>query len=172
MDLYLMRHGIAVPKNIAGVRDEDRPLTPRGKKQLRVIAQALTLLKVRFDIIVTSPILRARQTAHIVADSIGYKHPILESSSLATGAHDNFIQWLKEQMRSKNRALIVGHEPYLGELAGILIAGTPKIGVSIKKGGVAFIEIPNLIIGQCGVLRWLLTPNIMSKMLKEEHEDS
>ncbi len=166
-----MRHGVAVPKDLVQYADEQRPLTPKGRRKVRIVAEAMSLLKLRFDAIITSPLVRARQTAQLVAEEFEYEKRIVECEHLATGDHQKLIEWLKEEMSSKNKLLLVGHEPYLGELTGLLTAGNPSAGVAFKKAGLAFLEVPELRTGQCAVLRWLLTPKIMRKIVEGEEEE-
>lgn len=165
-----MRHGVAAPQQ-PELPDEQRPLTPKGRRKVRLVCEALQLLKVRFDLIVTSPILRAVQTARIVAEEFECEKRVTECPHLATGDHEGLIRWIQEELRGKNRLLLVGHEPYMGELAGLLVAGTTQASIAFKKAGVAFIEVPELAYGQCGTLRWLITPKIAARMIEGEDED-
>lgn len=135
--LYLLRHGIAVPHGEPGVPDDERPLTPKGEKRVKQVAKGLRRLKVEVDQILTSPLPRARKTAEIVAEVLGLTDRLSEVDELRGEVHAESIQyWLKS--RTEARLMLVGHNPSLSELIGLLIAAGPHLcPFNLDKAGVA-----------------------------------
>ncbi|HXV85000.1 MAG TPA: phosphohistidine phosphatase SixA [Candidatus Binatia bacterium] len=161
MNLYLMRHGIAVAVDQPGIgSDAERPLTPKGIKRMRRAAQGLRRLKIDFDAILTSPLPRARQTADIVAAALGLEGRLEELTELAPESSlDQLISGLN-RFQDKEGLLLVGHNPLLTHAASFLIAGKKQTGfqIDLKKGGLCCIEIDGLPPGAPGTLHWFLTP--------------
>jgi phosphohistidine phosphatase len=145
--------------------DAARPLTPKGKRQLRQIATALQNLGLDFNLILSSPFLRARQTAEIIARSRKRKNRVAFSDELAPGGNPKaLIQQLNELKPVPENVLLVGHEPYLSELIGLLISGGTTTDIELKKGGLGKLEAAPLRFGRCATLAWLLTPKQMKWM--------
>ena len=116
-ELYVLRHGIAVDPGSSGLPDDARQLTQKGINRMRQIAAALATLDLELDAIVTSPLIRARQTAEIVADALGLRGRLETSNVLQTGSDAATIErWLRQ--RAEARLMIVGHNPTL-ERAGL-----------------------------------------------------
>lgn len=166
MELYLLRHGLATErgKEIRG-GDAQRPLTPKGRRKMRRIAKAMRGLELSFDLILSSPLLRARQTADIVAEEFKLSEQCKLSSHLAPeGDPRDLIRDLKRLHRGFKKVLLVGHEPYLSNLMATLMAGQPVIDIHLKKGGLCLLSIHSLQSGRCATLEWLLTPRQMMKI--------
>ena len=166
MELYLLRHGIATERGqkIRG-GDAQRPLTPKGRRKVRRIAKAMRGLELSFDLILSSPLLRARQTADIVAEEFKLAEQCKLSSHLAPeGDPRDLIRELKRLHRGSRKVLLVGHEPYLSNLMATLLAGQPVIDVNLKKGGICLLSIDSLQNGRCATLQWLLTPRQMTRI--------
>jgi phosphohistidine phosphatase len=160
-----MRHGIAVDRASAGFSDDSkRPLTPEGKKKMKEIAAGLVKAGFDLDWIVTSPLVRARETAAIVADELGSRVPLDACEALRPGeSPESLIAYLAKQAGRK-RVLVVGHEPDLSELATRLIGAGRHANLAFKKGGcclITFLEFPPKSPGQ---LVWWLTPKLMRKL--------
>ncbi|MEH2114318.1 phosphohistidine phosphatase SixA [Nostoc sp.] len=143
MELYLIRHGIAEEQGL-GIKDEDRSLTKEGRQKTEKVAQKLVKLGLNFDLILTSPLVRARQTAEIlIAEKLS---PQLEESSHL--APDGQISsWLKDWLEPKNysqntQLALVGHEPNLSNWAEILLWGEAKASLVLKKAGMIGIKLP------------------------------
>jgi phosphohistidine phosphatase len=166
VNLYVLRHGIAVERGTPGFKtDAERPLTPKGERQLRQIAAALQNLDLRFDLILSSPFLRARQTAEIVAKSLKLKKHLACSDELTPGGNPKaLIQQLNELKPAPEDVLLVGHEPYLSGLIGLLISGGATADIELKKGGLCELETASLRFGRCATLGWLLTPKQMKRL--------
>jgi phosphohistidine phosphatase len=137
IELYLVRHAIAVERGTTEVSDDERPLTPQGRKRMRQIARGLRRLGIGPDRILTSPLPRALETAEIVAADLGMADRLETCDALRADRDATAIRdWLLG--RSEDRLLIVGHNPGLSELLGLLVAGLANTSVcELKKGGVA-----------------------------------
>lgn len=161
-EVYLIRHGIAAERGEEYPDDSKRPLTSRGIARLKKEAKALDQLEVVFDLIIASPLLRTRQTADVLSESMKSKPPVTTADALApAGTPAAVIQELGKHMR-KGRIALVGHEPNLGELAGRLIgARTP---IEFKKGAVCRIDFEVLPPKGLGHLRWFLTPGMLREI--------
>lgn len=159
MNLYVMRHGLAVePGSAEYAKDSDRPLTPKGERKLWKIAGALEEMEVSFDWILSSPYLRARQTAQIVAEGLGLVKKLHISETLApAGSARKLIETINQRETRPEDVLVVGHEPYLSELISLLVSGEQPIVVTMKKGSVCKLSTELLEYGQCASLEWLLT---------------
>jgi phosphohistidine phosphatase len=157
VELYLIRHGIAQEGGL-DITDEERSLTQEGRQKTEKVAQRLKKLGLQFDLIVTSPLVRARQTAEILIGT-GLSSQMEESSHLAPdGQISNWlVDWLEPKNYSQNTQLaLVGHEPCLSNWAEILLWGSEivngesragefsevKAGLVLKKAGMIGIKLP------------------------------
>jgi phosphohistidine phosphatase len=162
LELYLIRHGAAADRGKDWPDDSKRPLTPIGIARLRKSARGLNAIGVGFDQIVTSPLVRTRQTADVFSEELKSKPPVVTSDALApAGTPAAVIQEIAKHVR-KARVALVGHEPNMGELAAQLIGA--KTPIEFKKGAVCRIDFDVLPPKGTGTLRWLLTPKVMRKL--------
>lgn len=162
LELYLIRHGIAAERGEEYPDDSKRPLTSGGISRLRKEARALEHLNVGFDHIITSPLVRTRQTADVFAETLKSKPSVSTSDALApAGAPTAVIQELAKHMR-KARIAIVGHEPNLGELAARLIGARNPL--EFKKGGICRIDFEIFPPKGTGHLRWFVTPRMLREI--------
>jgi len=166
MNLYLLRHGIAVEPGTAGYElDSERPLTGKGKNRLRAAARSMEELGLAFDLILTSPFLRARQTAELVAKHFKLRKKLACSDDLTPAGNPRLlIQHLNQVRPEPKSVLLVGHEPYLGKLIALLAAGNTSLEIDFKKGGLCKLEAEFLLYGRCAKLVWLLTPRQLERM--------
>jgi len=155
-----MRHGLAVARGTAGFKDDAlRPLTPKGRRQLRKIAAAIAGLDLRCDQILSSPLVRAKQTAEIVAAGLKLKKQLKFSNALApAGSPAVLFRQLSRLKPSPSRLLLVGHEPDLSRLISRLLTGGLELQLDFKKGGLCKLEVETLRDGKYAKLVWLLTP--------------
>jgi phosphohistidine phosphatase len=162
LELYLIRHGVAAPRGDEFPDDSKRPLTSGGIARLRKEAKALDELNVGFDHIITSPLVRTRQTADVFAETLKSKPSVSMSDALApAGAPAAVLQELAKYMR-KGRIALVGHEPNIGELAARLIgARTP---LEFKKGAICRIDFEIFPPKGTGQLRWFVTPRMLREI--------
>ena len=162
MKIYLVRHAIAEERRPDHEDDSLRPLTEKGRNKMQKIAGALRELGVDPDLIVSSPYVRARQTASVLAKALKYKEEIVYSDSLLPmGKPDDMIGEVNEKY-SVDELMLVGHEPSLSTLASVLLAGNPDVSINLKKGGICCLS-DDLHYDRKAVLEWLLTPKISTK---------
>lgn len=160
MNLYLIRHAIAEEESASG-EDSQRALTDKGAKKMRQIAKGLRTLGVEFDLILTSPFTRARQTAEILSDVFRVKKEIVVSGNLAPmGDPDLLLAEINEKYTVDSLAL-VGHEPYLSTMVGMLTANGSPVDVTFKKGGVCRLATDDLHHTRKATLEWMLTPGVL-----------
>lgn len=166
MNLYLLRHGIAVDPS-ASVKDAERPLTPRGRRRLAQIAGAMRALRISYDLILASPYVRARQTAEITVRALKLRKKLESFEALTPGGNPQaLIQHLNGLRPRPKNVLLVGHEPYLSKLVALLTSGNTNMEMDFKKGGFCKLEIETLRCGRCATLVWLLAPRQMALMSK------
>jgi phosphohistidine phosphatase len=156
MEIYILRHGIAIERGAPGYKkDSDRPLTSEGEEKMHQIAAALLAMDLKFDLMLSSPYERASRTAQIVADELDdevtftkFLEP--EGNPLALIGQINDA--------GPERVLLVGHEPDLSRLISVLISGASDAAFELKKGGLCKMTTRKLSFGRCATLNWLLTP--------------
>lgn len=135
MILHLLRHAEAEDVSSSG-RDADRRLTEDGRRRAKAVAKAVATLDPGYDAVLVSPLLRARQTAEPVAEACGHRKPLIETSALAPNAAPADV--LHELARLKpGTALLVGHQPHLGRLFGLLLSGRADLELPMKKAALA-----------------------------------
>ena len=162
LELYLIRHGEAAERGKDYPDDSKRPLTARGMARLRKEAHALNAIGVTFEQIITSPLVRTRQTADTLADVLKPKPSVSASDALApAGSSASVMQELAKHMR-KARIALVGHEPNMGELAARLIGAREPM--PFKKGAICRIDFEVFPPKGTGQLRWFLTPKMLRNM--------
>lgn len=166
MDLYILRHGLAVDHGALGFpRDSDRPLTPKGERKLWQVAEAMEALGLSFDLILSSPYARARQTAEIIAAAFNAARKLEFSDTLVpSGKVKDLISVINGSKPLPDTVLLVGHEPHLSELISLLISGNAAALVLMKKGGLCKLTSESFKAGRCATLEWLLTPKQMALM--------
>ena len=163
-ELYLIRHGLAEERGDAWPDDTKRPLTGDGMSQLRKAARGLARLGVSVEVVLSSPFVRARQTAEIIAAGLDPRPSLVNVDSLAPDSTYAAVVADLEKHARKTRIAIVGHEPAIGELAARLIGSRHPI--EFKKGAVCRIDVENLPPVGPGDLRWMLTPKILRALKK------
>lgn len=157
MDLFFMRHGVAEPAGYHG-DDAQRPLTEQGRHDQRRVARGLASLLEPLDHLLSSPLLRARQTADIVADVLQFGGRIEETSILAQDCSIGAVLDQLQTYARSARILCVGHEPHMSRLAALLLDGTGRSAIAFQPGsvvGLTFRGHPT--VGQ-GMLHVFLRP--------------
>ncbi len=164
-ELYIMRHGIAVTRGSAGFSDDSkRPLTPDGKKKMKEITEGLMRLGFDVDWIVTSPLVRAVETAELVAEGCGSNVPMDFCDHLSPGGSpESLISFLAKHANRK-RVLVVGHEPDLSSMAARLIGAGRHANLAFKKGGCCLITFDEFPPKSPGELVWWTTPRLLRKL--------
>jgi phosphohistidine phosphatase len=156
MELYLIRHGIAEERS-PDLEDEKRELTAKGQDKTQKVAKRLSELGLRFELILTSPLTRARQTAEIL-QACGLSSHLEESSHLSPeGSFYSWLNWLeqKQMLATDTQLALVGHEPDLGQWAEILVWGNKQgsefaensvdsysAALMLKKAGIIGVTLP------------------------------
>jgi phosphohistidine phosphatase len=158
-ELYLIRHAIAEERGDKWPDDDKRPLSLEGTARMRKAANGLARMGVTLDAVLTSPLVRARQTAEIVAGAFGSRPPVIVAESLAPdGTYAAVLADVEKQTRRRRLAL-VGHEPDLGDLAAKL-AGLQQ-PLPFKKGAVCRIDLDGMPPAHPGTIAWFVTPAIL-----------
>ena len=156
MEIYILRHAIAVERGTPGYKkDSDRPLTKEGEAKMRQIAEAMLGMELKFDLILSSPYVRAEQTAQIVANELDEEVTFTDLLVPDGNALDLIAEINDEKPQ---RVLLVGHEPDLSRLISVLVTGGSDAAIELKKGGLCKLTSEKLSFGQCATLNWLLTP--------------
>jgi len=161
MRLLIVRHAIAAERGAPGMSDDERPLTPEGKKRFRIAAKGLARIVPRPDVIFTSPLIRARQTAEIAARAWGSIEPV-SLEALATGDIDVLAEALSVR-KAEESVAIVGHEPHVSVLLARLLGSSQTDRFSFRKGGVALVDLPGRL-KDGGQLVWFLPPKVLREL--------
>ncbi|MBS2006804.1 MAG: phosphohistidine phosphatase SixA [Cyanobacteria bacterium SZAS TMP-1] len=164
MRLFLVRHGIAVD-HIGGAitRDSERPLTDEGIAEMKQVARALTKINKKPDLILSSPLVRARQTAEIIAQAFDME--IVLTDSLAPAGSPSLIFKAINKHQGVNQAYLVGHEPDMGMLANKLLWAGVECEFPFKKGAVARIDVGDMPPTGPGTLKWYMPPKLVHSLL-------
>jgi len=163
-EVYLIRHGIAEGRGEKWPDDTKRPLTDDGMERLRREARGLARLGVTFDIVLTSPLVRTRQTAEIIASAFDARPHIVATDSLAPGGTFQAVAADLEKHAKKARLALVGHEPDIGALAARLVGARHPL--EFKKGAVCRIDVDALPPSGPGALRFFLPPKVLRSIRK------
>ncbi len=159
MDCLLMRHGIAVDAEKWAGAEEDRPLTKKGKIRTRQAAAGLAALNCTPTHLFSSSFARAYDTANLVRAKVCPTLHVERCHELAVGSSPKQVLSFLRSLPPTSTVICVGHEPLLGEVAGMLLSGRPIPGLSFKKAGAALIHLPDGPKPGRGILRWWLQPN-------------
>jgi phosphohistidine phosphatase len=166
MDIIVLRHGEAGKTIPSGSSDSKRPLTVAGEKEIVIISKALRKMGVRLDVILTSPLKRARQTADIVAIEFKAQNKLRQVRELAPEGNKNALYQSLSSLKEGTSLLLVGHDPYLSELVSEVVTNDSSVRLDLKKGGIVRIRIIAAAPKLKGELRWLLTPRLAKLISK------
>jgi len=155
--LYFMRHGKAGHGNPSDPNDRARKLTDSGVAELRAAAPLWRRLNLRPDVILSSTLPRARQTADLFVEGVQLKRDPIDDDRLRPGAVWTDMAQALADHRDARRVMFVGHEPDLSEAVGLL---TGARSVRMRKGGLACVEFPGIPEPGSGELAWLLDPDL------------
>jgi len=160
MKLYLLRHAIAVERDPNKYPDDSlRPLTAPGRKKMIKIADALCRMGLQVDLILSSPYLRARQTAEIARKSLHLKKDrLLLIDALAPSSDPGQLVAEIQAKYPVEKLMLVGHEPDLSSLISLLLSGDTSIPITMKKAGICCLSVEQLVAGKCAGLDWLINP--------------
>lgn len=164
MQLLIVRHAIAddrVAFGATGRPDAERPLTEAGRKKMRANARGLRAVVPSLDVLATSPFVRARQTADILAETFGVE--VEEVPALAHGGSPPTVL-ASLGGRHGETVAVVGHEPDLGLLIGWLVTGKTTSLLQLKKGGAALLWFPDELAPGVAEIRWVLSPKLLRQL--------
>lgn len=169
MELIILRHGEAGQRSSI-TSDSVRPLTSSGKAEIHEIAKALKIIGLKFDIVVTSPLKRAYDTAMIVSDVFNIGKKVQVWNELAPEGKKIELYRKISHIREEYTVLIVGHQPLLGQIVNDIIHNEKpsSSNILLKKGGVIRIRLLRKSNIPKGELRWLLTPRVLKKIYKKD----
>lgn len=157
MQLVIVRHadaGDAEDFALSGRPDSERPLSPKGHRQMRRAIPGLRTLVPACQAIVSSPYVRARQTAEHLRAAYGLPALLFSATLEPDEEPEAFVQWLRAQP-ARAVVIAVGHEPNLGLLVEWVTSGTRDGEVSLRKGGAALVDCERSVAAGKGILRWL-----------------
>jgi phosphohistidine phosphatase len=155
--IYVLRHGIAEDA-VPGGTDADRALTQEGKRRLRGVLERAGRAGVHPDVILTSPLKRALETAEIAAAVLGAKHDLIRTNTLVPSSSPERV-WKEIRSRKGEAILLAGHEPLLSMLVAFLL-GCPSLALRMKKSALVAIEVEAGEAQPHGVLLWMLIPKV------------
>ena len=161
-ELYLVRHAIAAERGEDWPDDDKRPLTARGVSRFKEAVEGLRKLGVEVDEIFTSPLVRAKHTADLLASGLAGKPPVKTLDALAPGHAPASVMAQLARGARRRRIALVGHEPGLGELAAHLIGAGRAL--PFKKGGVCRIDVESLTSRRPGALSWFVPPRLLRRL--------
>jgi phosphohistidine phosphatase len=164
MVCLLLRHGIAVERDEWEGPDADRPLTERGAKRVAQAAAGLNRLGVQPTHILSSPLIRAIETAKIVHRSLQVRSAVQIVEELLPDAPPDRLLLILQDLPPESCVLCIGHEPQLGMAASVLLSGRATASFPMKKAGACLIELPTQVKPGRGRLRWWLSPNQLREM--------
>jgi phosphohistidine phosphatase len=167
MELYFLRHAIAGQHGDPRYKDDSlRPLTDEGKQKMRRAALGIKALDLGIDVILSSPYLRARQTAEIVADTCKphEKKIHLTKNLLPPASIQDLLGEIHDRFPGSGNIMAVGHEPHLSELVSDLLKSGRPLAIDFKKGGLCSLSVDRPAGDPQAVLNWLLTPSQLGLM--------
>jgi phosphohistidine phosphatase len=166
-ELYVVRHAIAAERGPDWPDDDKRPLTEKGIARFKEGVAGLNWLDVVLDEIFTSPLVRAKQTADLLAAEISGRPPVKLLPALAPGHGAEEVMAQLAKTAKRRRIAVVGHEPGLGELAAHLLGARRPL--PFRKGGACLLEMQGLTGKRPASLTWFVTPKMLRELAK--HKD-
>ena len=163
MKLYILRHGEAVERSDADYKDDaKRPLTPKGIQRTKSLAHALRQLGITFDVILASPLVRARETAEIMERGLRLHGRLELTDHLAPdGELRKLVAQINGIRPAPKSVLLVGHEPHLSGIISLLCTGGQGLALTLKKGGLCRLEVEHVSCDRCASLEWLISPRVL-----------
>jgi len=165
-ELYLIRHAIAAERGEDWPNDDKRPLTARGVARFKESVEGMRKLGVEVDEIFTSPLIRAKQTAELMAAGLAGKPTVRVLDALAPGHTPGSVMAQLARAAKRRRIALIGHEPGLGELVAHLIGAGRAL--PFKKGGACRIDVESLTSRRPGALSWFVQPKLLRNLKKKK----
>jgi len=169
MIMYFLRHANAGERVNNPKKDEKRALDEAGIEQCGVVGRALAALDVQVDVMISSPLKRAAQTASLVGNELSYEGKLQFDAGLRPAASFADFRKLIDKYAKYEAVMVVGHNPNLGEFLGRIISdGACEAAVELKKGAVARVEVGR----NSAFVQWLLTPKLLRTLQASAAESS
>jgi len=169
MIVYFLRHANAGTKRANPVQDAKRPLDKEGIEQCRYVGQLLNAMDTHVDLIISSPLRRATQTASLVGNEIDYDQRIERASALLPISDYERFRQLLLQLRDLEAVMVVGHNPNFSQFLSLLVSGgLSERAIEMKKGSIARVEVGP----KRSVLNWLVTPRLLKSTYTSIQESS
>lgn len=166
MHCILFRHGIAMDREEWEGPDSQRPLTAKGAEKTRQAAAGLTEVAAPPTHVLSSPYLRAKETAKLVRDAFGLRQELQLCDELLPDSPPDKLLVLLNSLPQDASVICVGHEPHLGEAAGLLLFGEPVAGLALKKAGACAVAFDGAPKAGKGILQWWLPPGQLRALRK------
>ncbi len=160
--LYIVRHAIAEERGDKFPDDSLRPLSGKGIERFQKVARGLRALDVSIDRILTSPLVRARQTADILAQEVDGRPNVVEVRALVPDATFEDLSAALEACRGLSSIALVGHEPSIGKFAARLVG--VRAALEFKKGAICRVDVDTLPPAGPGRLRWFAWPKMLAPL--------
>jgi len=161
MRLIIIRHATAIPRGTPDIADDDRPLTRKGRRRFRAAARGLARVEPQPDLLLTSPLPRARQTADIAAAAWGKIKP--KKTDVLAGGSFTEVAGVLDKLPRDSSVAVVGHEPDVSELLAAIVGSKDAAAFTFKKGGAAAVDVAGPL-GQGGVLLWAMPPRLLRRL--------
>jgi len=168
MNCVLFRHGIAIDREEWDGPEADRPLTDRGAKRVAQAAEGLRWLELQPTHVISSPLLRAIETAKILQDTHRVRTAVQIVDELLPDASPDRLLTRLSELPPESCVFCVGHEPHLGLTASLMLAGKPSMGFPFKKAGACLIEIAMPLKPGRGILRWWMGPSQLRALARKK----
>ena len=171
LDLYFLRHAIAAERNSTKYKDDSlRPLTNQGQRKMHRAALGMKILGLKFDAIISSPYLRAQQTAKIVVKAYELKNKDIyfTNNLLPPASIKELLQEILVHFPKSKSILFVGHEPHLTDMISTLLKCDNPLHIDFKKGGLCSLTIQYPLKNTSAILNWLMTPTQLAALSKEK----
>lgn len=160
MIVYFVRHASAGQHKANAAKDEKRPLDREGVQQAHQVGRLLAAMNVEIDIVISSPLKRAMQTASLISNEIGYEQKIERDAALRPEATFDSFRHLLSRYERKDAIMVVGHNPSITEFVSLVLSrGRENEVIEFKKGAVVRVEMANR---KSGTLHWCLTPKLVA----------
>ena len=171
MVIYFLRHANAGTKHFSDpVKDDKRPIDKAGEEQSHDVGRALAAIGVTVNIIISSPLTRAMQTAAIVSQELGHEEKLVLDDALRPEATFDQFKALLNCHKDKAAIMVVGHDPSMTEFVNrVLSGGGPLAAIEMKKGGVAKVEKD---VRSQAVLKWCMPPKVVQKIQRSSAKSS
>jgi phosphohistidine phosphatase len=163
VDVYLLRHGKAENAGHA-LADADRRLTRKGRENIAAAGRWMAVQELQFDLIAASPLVRAQESATIIAECLGEPDHLVTWKALAPGGNPGSVCHLIGKPADLRAILLVGHEPLLSALISRIITGNENAAIAMSKGALAKIREFSPARSPSGELHWLVTATQMAGM--------